>query len=334
VRVFAALAVAGCLLAPASASAQGKSWADAQIRVVTARGLMGGDPASFRPDSRLTASALSRLVAGVTESAVFERADPSAPVTMAQLDAALVRGVGLSDVAKELNVAARSAGLSPPSRFGTEAVARLLGLRTDHALDSLELGPKDPATRAEAAYSAAKILSWKGGESDYLRDLAATFAPKPVSGWQQTVLREAVSLIGYPYVWAGTDEHSQSPQKKTVPGGFDCSGFVWRAFKLAPYAVGTPLADVIEGRSTMDMSGEVPKARRIRFRDIEPGDVLFFGPGGPRSKPAEIDHAGIALGSGWMIHSSNEGVALVPITGTYRTRFAWARRPLAEAGLG
>jgi hypothetical protein len=35
-----------------------------------------------------------------------------------------------------------------------------------------------------------------------------------------------------------------------------------------------------------------------------------------------------------MIHSSGQGVALAPIaTGYYVARFAWARRPLAEAGL-
>ncbi len=335
-RVFATLAAAGCLLAPASSAAPGSSWADAQIKVVTAHGLMGGNPTSFRPDGRLTAGALAKLVGGLADEPAVAAADPSAPVTMAGLDAALVRGLGLGDVAKEVQSTARAAGLAPPSRFATEAVARLAGLRTDHATDSLELSPKDTATRAEAAYSAAKILAWTGGEADYLRDLADTFMPEPVSGWQQTVLHEAVSLIGYPYVWAGTSERAQAPPglAKKVPGGFDCSGFVWRVFKLAPYAVGTPLAETIEGRSTMDMSGEVPKASRVRFKDVEPGDVLFFGPRGARSKPTEIDHAGIALGSEWMIHSSNEGVAIVAVTGTYRKRFAWARRPLTEAGLG
>jgi hypothetical protein len=34
-----------------------------------------------------------------------------------------------------------------------------------------------------------------------------------------------------------------------------------------------------------------------------------------------------------MIHSSGQGVALSPLTGWYKTNFAWARRPLAEAGL-
>ena len=158
-RIFAILTVAGCLLAPTSSAAPQSSWADAQIKVVTAHGLMGGDPASFRPDGRLTAGSLAKLVGGLAEQPVVAPADPSAPVTMAGLDAALVRGLGLADVAKELQSAARAAGLAPPSRFGTEAVARLTGLRTDHSADSLELSPKDTATRAEAAYSAAKILA-------------------------------------------------------------------------------------------------------------------------------------------------------------------------------
>ena len=276
-RVFVALALLGCLLAPISSAAPPGSWADPQIRVVTARGLMGGDPDAFRPDGVLTAGSLAKLVAGLTNEPTVPPADPAAPVTMAGLDAALVRGVGLGDGARDFQVTARAAGLAPPSRFGTETVARVLGLRTDHGRDALERGPKDAATRAEAAYSAAKILSWQGWEPDYVRKLADTIALPATSGWQETVLREAVSLIGYPYVWAGTDEHTQAPLEKTVPGGFDCSGFVWRVFKLAPYAEGTALADAIEGRSTMDMAAETPKGGRIRFRDVEPGDVLFFG---------------------------------------------------------
>jgi hypothetical protein len=42
---------------------------------------------------------------------------------------------------------------------------------------------------------------------------------------------------------------------------------------------------------------------------------------------------GIYVGSGWIAHSSRFGTTLVPLEGWYRTRFAWGRRPLAEAGL-
>jgi cell wall-associated NlpC family hydrolase len=81
------------------------------------------------------------------------------------------------------------------------------------------------------------------------------------------------------------------------------------------------------------MSGEVPGPRRIPLSRIEPADLLFFGAHGTASQPAEVNHMGIYLGDGWMIHSSSQGVALAPLSGWYRTRFAWARRPLAEAGL-
>jgi cell wall-associated NlpC family hydrolase len=77
----------------------------------------------------------------------------------------------------------------------------------------------------------------------------------------------------------------------------------------------------------------VPRSARIPFGLIEPADLLFFGARGPRSRPGEVGHMGIYLGNGWLIQSSGQGVALAPLSGWYRQRFAWARRPLAEAGL-
>ena len=80
------------------------------------------------------------------------------------------------------------------------------------------------------------------------------------------------------------------------------------------------------------MSGEVTSAKRIPATRVEPGDVLFFG-AGPHSKPSQVGHMGIYLGNGWFVHSSSEGVTLLPFDGWYRQSFAWARRPLLEAGL-
>jgi cell wall-associated NlpC family hydrolase len=62
--------------------------------------------------------------------------------------------------------------------------------------------------------------------------------------------------------------------------------------------------------------------------------VIFQGALGPRSKPAQVDHAAIYLGGGWFVHSSGNGTTLHPLEGWYRDRFAWARRPLREAALG
>ena len=92
-------------------------------------------------------------------------------------------------------------------------------------------------------------------------------------------------------------------------------------------------ATTLRGRTTYQMSAEVPKSRRIPLAKLQPADVIFFGDKGPQSKPAQVDHAGIYVGGGWFIHSSSGGVTLTQLQGWYHDRFAWARRPLAEAGL-
>src|SRR6059058_590048 len=119
--------VASLVLAPASAAAQQTSWAQPQIKAVVGAGLMSRDVASFHPNDPLTRAALEELVAGLTQSTPAVASTPTATVTMAGLDTRLVDALGLLDTAKLVQQAAKVAGLAPPSRFGTEAVARLLG---------------------------------------------------------------------------------------------------------------------------------------------------------------------------------------------------------------
>ncbi|HLM37458.1 MAG TPA: NlpC/P60 family protein [Gaiellaceae bacterium] len=311
------------------------SWADAHIRYVVAHGLMAKTVGRFRAGDTLTQGELATLVSGLTKQPAAATANPSALVTVAQLDARLVRSLRLSEAATAFIDGARAAGLTVPSRFGTESVARLLGLRTDHPLkqDNLELLPSDPVTRAETAYSVAKILRFKGWEQQYALDAASGFTLPQLGSWPKRVLNTAVKFIGFPYVWGGTSELAEAPLGVSAPGGFDCSGFVWRVYKLQAYPGGAPLAAAIKGRTTYQMSGEVPKGKRITFAKLSPGDLLFFGPNGPRSSSRSIGHTGIYLGVGWMIHASGQGVAVSPLTGWYRQQFAWGRRPLAEAGL-
>ena len=312
-----------------------RSWAAAEIRVVTSRGLMGGDPSAFRPDAPLTRSALDDLVVGLVETPRETRSVAVGTVTLAGLDQTLVRALELGDDARVFYVGARRAGLRPPSRFGAEVVARLLGLRKNHETphDDLELLPGDVATRAEAAYSAAQILRLRGWETRGIEEAAAAFELPDYTPWQRKVLQTAVNLIGYPYVWGGTSSGSQRLYGVTSRGGFDCSGFVWRVFRLQRYAGGEPLTATLRGRTAAQMAGEIPRGQRIQFEDLEPGDVMFFGRGGRRARVPAIDHAGIYLGGGWLINSSRYGVALAPVDGWYADRFAWGRRPLAEAGL-
>lgn len=311
------------------------SWAQAEIKLVTANGLMGGNPKSFRPDAPLTRAALDDLVAGLTQTAPASSGAPTAPITLAGLDQSLVRALELGDDARLFYLGARAAGVRPPSRFGSEVVARLLGLRKNHpaASDDLELLPGDVASRAEAAYSGAQILRFGDSAVTSVEEEAAAFAPPLYTPWQRKILQSAVNLIGYPYVWGGTGTAGPTLVGVTSRGGFDCSGFVWRVYKLQSYSGGQALAGTLRGRTAAQMAGEVPRARRIPLAQLEPGDVMFFGPGGRRARAAAIDHTGIYLGGGWMINSSRYGVALAPVENWYAERFAWGRRPLAEAGL-
>jgi cell wall-associated NlpC family hydrolase len=311
-------------------------WAQAQIDTVVAAGLMAPSAAEFRPDDPLTKGELAELLTGL-QSSVTVAGDPALPVTVAELDGVLVRHAGLGDAAKQFRRGLVAAGLKPPKRAGTEIVAHMLGLRPNHTPESLELGPDDPATRAEAAYSVAIVLAlpdgWRVGD---VQTKAAAFAVPELNEWQRRILGRAVSFLGFPYVWAGSSEKPQSLSAGDAPAGFDCSGFVWRVYKLEPFADAPQLADTLKGRTTYAMSAEVPKAARIGRGAIEPADVLFFGDNGPESKAAQIGHMGIYLGNGWFIHASSggAGVMLSTLGGWYEERFAWARRPLAEAGLG
>jgi cell wall-associated NlpC family hydrolase len=339
-RPIAVIAACAALLAfgPAAAAAKPEPvphWAQAEIEAVVGAGLMAPSAAEFRPDDALTKAELADLVAGL-QGSISVAGDPALPVTVTELDAVLVRHVGLGEAAKQFRRGLLTAGLKPPKRAGTEIVAHMLGLRPNHSDESLELGPEDPVTRAEAAYSVAKVLelpgSWKVGD---VQTRASSFALPELNEWQRRILSRAVSFLGFPYVWAGSSEEPQALYSSNAPAGFDCSGFVWRVYKLEPFADAPQLAATLKGRTTYVMSSEVPKAQRIARDALEPGDVLFFGDKGPQSKPAQIGHMGIYLGNGWMIHSSSggAGVMLSPLQGWYEERFAWARRPLAEAGL-
>ena len=326
--LLAALALA-CLIAPVATAAQpaGAAWAKREIKLVVSHGLMAPDVQSFRPEDPLTRAELEELVGGLTGAPGAVPAGPDTPVSMTALNKRLVRALELQDAAAAFAGGARAAGLAPPARFGSEVVARLLSLRKNHpvAQDALELLPNESATRAEAAYSAARILSFRGRETDSVRETALAFELPGLDPWQRRILQTAVSLVGPPYVWGGESEK--------LEGGFDCSGFVWRVYKLQRYPGSGTLSETLRGRTSFAMSGEVPPAQRIRFDDLAPGDVVFFGARGPKSKPAQVDHMGIYLGSGWMAHSSREGATVIPLAGWWRERFAWGRRPLAEAGL-
>ncbi|MEA2471576.1 MAG: peptidoglycan DL-endopeptidase CwlO, partial [Thermoleophilaceae bacterium] len=297
------------------------SWDPAEQKAVQRAGVLPALPGGFHGEQGLTAAQLNQALAAVARRTGARPVvvSASAAVTVASFHRAVVKQLGLADLAKSVRQEAVRAGLEPPSRFGTEVVARQLGLRFDHPSqdDGLELYPTDAITRAEAAYSFARVLANPTGGPYYARSVLDRFTLPAYSDAQKRVLHLAVSKIGMPYVWGGESDTTSSRYGPQAHGGYDCSGFEWRVYKQS----GDPAGAQIGGRTAAQMAGEIPKRERIAFGAVAPADLLFFGP------PSNIGHVGIALSGDFMIQSSGQGVNVAPLFESWRRDdFAWARR--------
>ena len=120
------------------------------------------------------------------------------------------------------------------------------------------------------------------------------FTPPPSAGGAAGVaVAAAETQLGVPYVWGGTSPRGTPGDPS---GGFDCSGLVMWAWAQA--GVGLPHYS----GSQFDDTAPVP------LSDMEPGDILFYGPGGDT-------HEAMYVGSGEMIEAPETGqvVHITPI---------------------
>jgi cell wall-associated NlpC family hydrolase len=246
------------------------------------------------------------------------------PVTVVTFDRLLVEELGLTSVAAHVQTTAAAAGLRPPTYFGSETVARMLELRYEHPVGTqrLDLFPGEPITRAEAAWSLAQAMALSAGDIASAREALSAFALPQMTAAQRQALQIAVARIGYPYVWGGTTDNTADGLEH---GGFDCSGFAWRVYKVS----GLPWGRAIHGRTAAEQAGEISRSQRLAVGQLEPGDLLFFGSAHFTSKATErnIIHEGIYLGENWVIHSSGQGVYVLPLSGSWLgSSFAWGRR--------
>src|SRR5205085_2536206 len=131
-RIAAICALIALLGSAAGASGSQPSWALPQIKALVSAGVMGTSVATFHPNDPLRRVALEQLVAGLLHRAPVVTPAPTATVTMSGLDSRLDGALGLGATARAFQSAAKAAGIAPPSRFGTETTARLLGLRINH----------------------------------------------------------------------------------------------------------------------------------------------------------------------------------------------------------
>ena len=107
-----------------------------------------------------------------------------------------------------------------------------------------------------------------------------------VSELRVNICDYAKKWIGTKYVWGGN----------SLTKGIDCSGFVQQVYKHFGYT--TP-------RVSRDMA---KKYTKISIDELKPGDLIFYG----RVKDNYINHVGIYIGNGQVIHSSTnyKGIAI------------------------
>jgi cell wall-associated NlpC family hydrolase len=156
--------------------------------------------------------------------------------------------------------------------------------------------PPSPYDPTDAVFAAARLLCANGASGDtdiadavYAYNHSATYvaqvlalaqsyagtsadspAGTPVSDAGAVAVEWALAQIGTPYVWGGE-----------TPGiGFDCSGLVQAAYKVAGVALPRVAQDQYD-----DSAKLAPGAA------LEPGDLVFFGDG-----PGSIDHVGLFVG--------------------------------------
>ena len=106
----------------------------------------------------------------------------------------------------------------------------------------------------------------------------------PSRGAGAVAVREALTRLGSPYVWAAAG-----------PDAFDCSGLVVWAFQQAG-------VELPHSSQSLAAGGQP-----VAVNQMQPGDVIAYY--------SDASHVGIYVGNGKMVHASTYGVpvAVVPV---------------------
>jgi cell wall-associated NlpC family hydrolase len=263
---------------------------------------------------------------------------PQGTVTKLDLDRGLVRALGLGAEIQGLNAirTADGASLRHPEGFAELVLALQLGLHYYHptSAEIRELLPASPVRRSDAAYALWRASTARGTSRITALERFRSVVLPAMTPTRRQVTEFALSYVGYPYLYAG-EWHTRTPARYCCgaqpQGGFDCSGFAWWVLRrpgqgwdntaVRPYA-GWRLAE----RASRFMARETRK--RLTLLQSRPTDLMLFDGDGGKSWRG-VDHAGIYLGGGWMIHSSSgrDGVSIDWVRqGWYRDRLLWSRR--------
>lgn len=120
---------------------------------------------------------------------------------------------------------------------------------------------------------------------------------KGLKGDRKRIVEEAMTWLGTPYKYAGSDKDA----------GTDCSGMVVRVY-----------GDILGMKLPRNSRQQSEFCDKLKQKDIHPGDLVFFATG---RDPKAVSHVGIMIDDNQFVHaSSKKGVILSEMTTPYYQR--------------
>lgn len=101
----------------------------------------------------------------------------------------------------------------------------------------------------------------------------------------ESILKTAYRFMGIPYLWGGTS-----------PKGMDCSGFTKTVYFLNGIILARDASQQVNTGELVDT--------KDGWKNLQPGDLLFFGRKASGDKKERITHVAIYIGDGDFIHAS------------------------------
>jgi len=223
---------------------------------------------------------------------------PGLPWTLLAAIGTVESGNGTSNL-PGVHSGANSAGAEGPMQFEPATFAAY-----DHPVPPGGANPPSPYDPTDAVYAAARMLCANGAANganlsaavyDYnhsesyvseVLDLAQSYgqtqAQTVAAGTAGGIAVDwALAQVGTPYIWGGE-----------TPGvGFDCSGLVQAAYKVAGITLPRVAQDQYD--ATTKLGPDDP---------LQPGDLIFFGRG-----QADVTHVGLYIGNGQMVDAPHTG---------------------------
>lgn len=166
-----------------------------------------------------------------------------------------------------------------------------------------------------------KVSYPDGREAFIKKDEAKLFKDwyKALNPTGETILQTAYRFMGIPYLWGGTSTK-----------GMDCSGFTKTVYFLNGIILARDASQQVNTGELVDT--------KDGWKNLQPGDLLFFGSKAKENRKERITHVAIYIGDGDFIHASgrvriNSLNPAKPYYSNYRNNmFIRAKRILSSVG--